>query len=92
MGTPHLVPKRALHPWIQQTSDRSSKEDSYPLHLKCKFCNFPSTPHLQSEELLFQKELNCPKGKTLFWGAAKSLQMVTVAMKLKDAYSLEEKL
>ena len=34
-------------------------------------------------------------GKTvsdfIFW-APKSLQMVTVAMKLKDAYSLEEKL
>ena len=27
-----------------------------------------------------------------FWGAPKSLQMVTAAMKLKDAYSLEEKL
>ena len=27
----------------------------------------------------------------LFWGS-KSLQMVTAAMKLKDAYSLEEKL
>ena len=25
----------------------------------------------------------------LFWGAPKSLQMVTAAMKLKDAYSLE---
>ena len=25
----------------------------------------------------------------LFWGALKSLQMVTAAMKLKDAYSLE---
>ena len=31
--------------------------------------------------------------ETLFWGGApKSLQMVTVAMKLKDACSLEEKL
>ena len=29
---------------------------------------------------------------TLFFGAPKSLQMVTAAMKLKDAYSLEEKL
>ena len=29
---------------------------------------------------------------TLFWGARKSLQMVIAAMKLKDAYSLEEKL
>ena len=26
------------------------------------------------------------------WGAPKSLQMVTTAMKLKDAYFLEEKL
>ena len=28
----------------------------------------------------------------LFWGAPKSLQMVTAAMKLKDTYSLEGKL
>ena len=27
-----------------------------------------------------------------FWGAPKSLQMMTAAMKLKDAYSLEGKL
>ena len=30
--------------------------------------------------------------QTLFLGAPKSMQMVTAAMKLKDAYSLEEKL
>ena len=30
--------------------------------------------------------------QTLFWGAPKALQMVITAMKLKDAYSLEEKL
>ena len=30
--------------------------------------------------------------QTLFFGASKSLQMVTTAMKLKNAYSLEEKL
>ena len=30
--------------------------------------------------------------QALFWGAPKSLQMVTAAMKLKDTYSLEEKL
>ena len=29
---------------------------------------------------------------TLFFGAPKSLQLVTAAMKLKDAYSLEGKL
>ena len=28
----------------------------------------------------------------IFWGAPKSLQMVIEAMKLKDSYSLEEKL
>ena len=30
--------------------------------------------------------------QTLFWGAPKSLQMVIAAMKLKDAYCLEERL
>ena len=30
--------------------------------------------------------------QTLYWGARKSLQMVTAAMKLKDACSLEENL
>ena len=29
---------------------------------------------------------------TLFWGAPKSMQMMTTAMKLKDTYSLEGKL
>ena len=32
------------------------------------------------------------KVQTLFFGAPKSLQMVTAAMNLKDTYSLEEKL
>ena len=31
-------------------------------------------------------------GQILFFGAPKSLQMVAAAMKLKDAYFLEEKL
>ena len=31
-------------------------------------------------------------GTDYFWGAPKSLQMVTAAMKLKDTCSLEEKL
>ena len=33
----------------------------------------------------------CKQWQTLFWGAPKSLQMMTTAMKLKDAWSLEEK-
>ena len=32
------------------------------------------------------------QGQTLFFGTPKSLQMVTAATKLKDAYSLEGKL
>ena len=34
----------------------------------------------------------CKQWETVFWQAPKSLQMVTAAMKLKDAYSLEGKL
>ena len=37
-------------------------------------------------------EIDGKQWKTSFWGAPKSLQMVTAAMKLKDAYSLEGKL
>ena len=37
-------------------------------------------------------EIDAKHWLTLFWGAPKSLQMVIAAMKLKDAYSLEEKL
>ena len=40
----------------------------------------------------WQKWGNSGKCQTLFYGAPKSLQMVTAAMKLKDACSLEEKL
>ena len=37
-------------------------------------------------------EIDGKQCQTLFWGAPKSLQMVTKTMKLKDTYSLEEKL
>ena len=39
-----------------------------------------------------QMEKQQKQWQTLFLGAPKSLQMVTAAMKLNDAYSLEEKL
>ena len=39
-----------------------------------------------------QMEKQWKQWQTLFWGAPKSLQMVTAAMKLKDACSLKEKL
>ena len=37
-------------------------------------------------------EIDGKQWLTLFWGAPKSLHMVIAAVKLKDAYSLEEKL
>ena len=37
-------------------------------------------------------QIDGEKWETLFFWAPKSLQMVTAAMKLKDAYSLEGKL
>ena len=40
----------------------------------------------------WQMEKQWQQWLTLFWGAPKSLQTVTAAMKLKDAYSLEGKL
>ena len=45
-----------------------------------------------SHHFMGNRWANSGKCQTLFWGAPKSLQMVTAAMKLKDAYSLEEKL
>ena len=44
---------------------------------------------ITSWEVVRKPWKQCP---TLFFWAPKSLQMVTVAMKLKDAYSLEGKL
>ena len=40
----------------------------------------------------WQKDRETMETETLFWGAPKSLQMVTAAMKLKDTCSLEEML
>ena len=47
---------------------------------------------IQSHHFMGNRWQNIGKCQTLFWGAPKSLQMVTAAMKLKDAYSLEKKL
>ena len=54
--------------------------------------NIQKTKHLVPS--LHGKSMGKPwkQCQTLFWGAPKSLQMVISARKLKDAYSLEEKL
>ena len=63
------------------------KEESEKVGLKL---NIQKTKFIASGPItLWQKWKQC---QTLFWGAPKSLQMVTAVMKLKDSYSLEGKL
>ena len=67
------------------------KEESEKVGLKL---NIPKTKIMASGpitswEMMGKQWKQC---QTLFVGAPKSLQMVTAAMKLKDACSLEEKL
>ena len=47
---------------------------------------------IQSHHFMGNRWGNSGNSGRLFFWASKSLQMVTAAMKLKDAYSLEEKL
>ena len=49
-------------------------------------------PSLGQEEPLREEIVTHSSVRLYFWGATKSLQMVIAAMKLTDAYSLEEKL
>ena len=70
---------------------RKVKEESEKVGLKL---NIQKTKIMASGPIISWKMMGkqwkwC---QTLFLGAPKSLQMVTAAMKLKDAYSLEEKL
>ena len=67
------------------------KEESEKVGLKL---NIQKTDHsIWSHHFMASRWGNIENSVRLyFWGAPNSLQMVTVAMKLKDAYSLEEKL
>ena len=67
------------------------KEESQKVGLKL---NIPKTKIMHLVPSLHGKQMGkqWKQCQTLFLGAAKSLQMVTAAMKLKDTYSLEEKL
>ena len=56
---------------------------------KIKFDTVSTVSPSISHEVMGKQWKQC---QTLFFGAPKSLQMVTAAMKLKEAYSLEEKL
>ena len=67
------------------------KEESEKVGLKF---NIQKTKIMASFPSLHGKKMEkqWKQWQTLFWGAPKSLQMVTASMKLKDAYSLEGKL
>ena len=66
------------------------KEKSENVGLKL---NIQKTKIMASSPITsWQRDEETMETETLFWGAPKSLQMVTAAMKLKDAYSLEGKL
>ena len=59
------------------------KEESEKVALKC---------NIQKTKIMANRWGNNENSERLFWGAPKSLQMVTEAMKIKDACSLEGKL
>ena len=66
------------------------KEESEEVGLKL---NIQKTKIMASGPITsWQREKQWKQWQTLFSWATKSLQMVTAAMKLKDACSLEEKL
>ena len=67
------------------------KEESEKVGLKL---NIQKTKIMASGPITFMGNRwgNSGNNVRLFWGAPKSLQMVIAAMKLKEAYSLEEKL
>ena len=64
------------------------KDESDMLSLKLDIQNIK----VMASGLITSWQIDGETVETLFWGALKSLQMVTAAMKLKDTYSLEEKL
>ena len=65
------------------------KEESEKVCLKL---NIHKTKIMTSGPIMANMGKQQKQCQTLFLGAPKSLQMVIAAMKLKDAYSLEEKL
>ena len=66
------------------------KEESEKVGLKLNIQK--TTSWIQSHHFMANRWGNNGNSKRLGLGAQKSLQMVIAAMKLKDAYSLEEKL
>ena len=69
------------------------KEESEKVGLKLNMIMLNKVHGNQSHLFMANRWRNSGNsGRVYFWRAPKSLQMVTAAMKLKDTYSLEEKL
>ena len=80
-----------MTPCLWQKAKKNVKEESLKAGLKL---NIQKTKILASGPITSQKidGDNGNSDRYYFGGAQKSVQMVTAAMKLKDACSLEEKL
>ena len=68
------------------------KEESEKVGLKLNIQKTKIDHGIWSHHFMANRWGNNGNSERLFWGAPKSLQMMTATMKLKDAYSLEEKL
>ena len=81
----------------KKTGNMQQLEKEMVLHFSILAGKIPWTEQPGTLQSIDHKDLDTTEEKqrkqcqTLFWGAPKSLQMVTAAMKLKDAYSLEGK-
>ena len=80
-----LRPPNCPHPLSPKPNSQNTQSWKFFNWRDVNPCVFPS-PHGK------QMGRQWKQCQTLFWGAPKSLQMVTSAMKLKDAHSLEGKL
>ena len=68
------------------------KEESEKADMKLNIKKLKSNGILSHHFMANRWGNNGKNERLYFWGGPKSLQMVTAAMKLKDAYSLEGKL
>ena len=78
--------KEELKSLLMKVKDKSEKVG---LKLNIQKMKIMASGPITSWEIDGEQGKQC---QTLFFGTPKSLQLVTAAMKLKDAYSLEEKL
>ena len=78
-----LAESEELKSLLMKVKEQSEKVGLKPIIQKTKI--------MASGPITFW-QIDGKQWQTLFWGAPKSLHIVTAAMKLKDTYSLEEKL